>query len=148
MAQMKKSQTQKLADVMTKDVKAVSRSASLRDVACVMKERQIGDVVVTDDDGKLYGIVTDRDLVVRGAAEGLDLDRTVVGEICSQQDVVTLTPDASVDEAVQLMRERAIRRIPVVKDGAPVGIVSIGDLAQLRDPASALGQISSAPPTP
>jgi CBS domain-containing protein len=68
-----------------------------------------------------------------------------VGEIASRE-LTTIDPDESVDSAVALMRERSIRRLPVVEDGRPVGIVSLGDLALERDPDSCLGEISAAPP--
>jgi CBS domain-containing protein len=136
-----------IKDIMTKNVQALSRQANLREVASLMKEWQIGDVIVTDEAGKLFGIVTDRDLVVRVIAEGRDPQKVSAGEICSQSDLVTLDTDATIEDAVELMRDKAIRRIPVVKSGAPVGIVSIGDLAQAKDPQSALGKISGAPPS-
>jgi len=138
--------SQSLENVMTKNVQTVSETTRLCDVATVMKEHQIGDVIVTDAQGKLCGIVTDRDLVVRAMADGLDPKQATAGQICTKHDLATLAPDSSVDAAVQLMRDRAIRRIPVVKDHTAVGIVSIGDLAQMKDPDSALGRISSAPP--
>jgi CBS domain-containing protein len=69
-----------------------------------------------------------------------------VGEICSR-DLTTIEPTASVEQAVRLMREKALRRLPVVdKSGDVVGIVSIGDVAVERDPRSALADISAAPP--
>jgi CBS domain-containing protein len=89
--------------------------------------------------------VTDRDIVVRAVAEDQDLDTMTVSDIETAK-VVTLRADAPVDEAIRLMREHAVRRIPVVEDDCPIGIVSIGDLAQTRDPESALGQISRAAP--
>lgn len=136
---------QQIQDVMTKDIHTVRRDAILRDAVKLMRDRQIGDVLVTDEDGSLCGIITDRDVVVRADAEARDLDATRVEDICTR-DLTQVSPDAPVDEAIKLMRERAIRRIPVVRDGVPVGIVSIGDLAQNRDPRSALADISAAPP--
>lgn len=133
-----------LQDIMTRDVQAVRHDTTLRQVASMMRESEIGDVLVTDDKGALLGILTDRDLVIRGVAEGCDPDGTTVGEICTRS-LVQLGPDATVDEAAQVMRDRAIRRIPVVRDGTTVGIVSIGDLARVKDPSSALAQISAAP---
>jgi CBS domain-containing protein len=110
-----------------------------------MRDQQIGDVLVCDEDGSLCGIVTDRDIVVRAVSAGLSLDRTKIGEICSQQ-LVYVDPDASVEEIVRIMREHAIRRVPVVHGDKPIGIVSIGDLARLNDPNSALADISAAAP--
>jgi ATP-dependent Lon protease len=136
---------QTVQDVMTKQVHCVGENASVRQVAQLMRDQKIGDVLVTDKEGRLCGIVTDRDIVVRGVAEGKNLDQLCVADVCTAAPV-TLDPGSPVDEAVRIMRERAVRRIPVVDGDHPVGIVSIGDLAQSKDPNSALGRISSAAP--
>jgi len=136
---------QQIQDIMTKQIHTVHSDASLLDVARVMRDQRIGDVLVTKSDGTLCCIVTDRDIVVRAAASAKPLDRTPVSEICTDQ-IVTLTPNSSIDEAVKVMRERAIRRVPVVRDGHAVGIVTIGDLARHLEPNSALAQISAAAP--
>jgi len=132
-------------DIMTKQVHTVASDASLLEVARVMRDQRIGDVLVTNRDGSLRGIVTDRDIVERADAIGKTIDNTQGGDICTDQ-LVKLTPTSSVDEAVRLMRENSIRRVPVVRDGQAIGIVSIGDLARHQDPTSALAQISSASP--
>jgi CBS domain-containing protein len=88
------------------------------------------------------GIVTDRDIAVRAVAEGRGPD-TPLADVLSGE-VVTVAPQDRIEAVVDLMRERAIRRIPVVQDGRLVGIVSIGDLAIERDPDSALANISAA----
>ena len=136
---------QQLEDIMTKQVHSVGEGTSLRQVAQVMRDKDIGDVLVTDQGGKLCGIVTDRDLVVRAVAEGKDLDSTMVKDICTEE-ITTLRADATIDEAVKVMRENKVRRIPVVRDDVPIGIISIGDLARQKDPKSALAEISAAPP--
>lgn len=136
---------QQIHDIMTRQVHTVPIDATLLQVARLMRDKRIGDVLVTNHDGTLRGIVTDRDIVVRADAAAKPLDQTQVGEICTDE-LVKLTPDSSIDEAVRVMREHAIRRVPVVQDGRAVGIVSIGDLARHRDPDSALAQISSAAP--
>jgi ATP-dependent Lon protease len=136
---------QKVQDVMTQQVYCVKKTATVREVARVMHEKEIGDVLVVDDDGRLCGIVTDRDIVVRAVAENRDLDTMTAADIETEK-LVTLAPGASADEAVRLMREKAIRRIPVVDKDMPVGIVTIGDIARQRDASSALGQISAAKP--
>jgi CBS domain-containing protein len=87
--------------------------------------------------------VTDRDMV-RGIAAGMDPKKTPIGKRCSKQ-LTTVSPTDPVDVAIDLMRQKAIRRLPVVQDGAIVGIVSLGDLVQDRDPKSALANISEAP---
>ena len=134
-----------ISDVMTKDPATLDVMNTAADAALMMRERGIGDVLVTDGD-KLRGIVTDRDIVVRAVAENRNPVAVTVGEICSD-DVTSLTPSDSVSDAVKLMSDRALRRLPIVDDGRPVGIVSLGDLAVEQDRESTLGQISAAPPT-
>jgi CBS domain-containing protein len=132
-------------DVMTPNPCAVSPEASVMDAAQLMRKCDIGDVIVLEGDW-LFGILTDRDIVVRALAEGLEPETTWVGEICSRE-LTTVEPTASVGDAVRLMREKAIRRLPVVDvAGHVVGVVSIGDVAVERDRRSALGDISAAPP--
>ena len=133
---------QTVREVMTQHVVTLPRTARLRDAARRMKEEDIGDVIVMDD-GTICGMVTDRDIVVRAIAEGKDPDSAQLEEICSHE-VVSVAPDDSVDQAVQLMRQRAIRRLPVVEGGSPVGIISLGDLAIELDEHSGLADISAA----
>ncbi|HEX2730234.1 MAG TPA: CBS domain-containing protein [Polyangiaceae bacterium] len=129
---------------MTKRLVSVNAGDTVREAAREMREADVGSIVVLQD-GRLHGILTDRDIVVRCIAEGGDCDETHVAEICSPQ-VATLRPEDRLQYAVELMRDKAIRRIPVVRDGVPVGILSLGDLALERDPNSALGSISAAAP--
>ena len=131
-------------EVMTADPRTVALGDTLTEAARVLAEAAIGAVLVTDE-GQVVGILTDRDIVVRALADGRDPGSTNVGDVCSA-DVTTLTPDQSVDDAVRLMREHDVRRVPVVQDGRPAGIVSLGDLAVEREPDSALADISAAPP--
>ena len=131
-------------DMMTPDPITLPKTASLVDAAQKMREAGIGDVVVLDD-GAVCGIVTDRDIVVRGIAEGRDPRSTTLAEICSRE-LTTLSPDDQIGTAARLMREHAVRRLPVVKRGRPVGILTIGDLAVQQDPESALADVSAAPP--
>ena len=130
----------KLAEVMTRDPVVLPSDAGLDEAARAMKDGDIGDVLVTAD-GALCGIVTDRDLVVRGLADG----KRNLGEVCSR-GLYTLSPEADVEEAVTVMREAAIRRIAVVDGDRAVGVVSLGDLALEEDPGSALADISAAQP--
>ena len=95
--------------------------------------------------GRLSGIVTDRDITVRVLAENRDPRTARTGDICSAE-LVVLGRDDDVEEAARLVRERAVRRIPVLADGTPVGVVSIGDLALEKDATSALPGVSSTPP--
>ncbi|MFF8970141.1 CBS domain-containing protein [Streptomyces sp. NPDC014995] len=134
--------TQHVRDIMTAEPVTVEPQASVTSVARLMRDENIGAVLVTEED-RLRGLVSDRDLVVRALAEGGDPEQTTVASVCSD-DLVTVTPDEDLDHAVQVMREHAVRRVPVVEEGRPVGIVSLGDLAIERDPDSALGDISAA----
>jgi CBS domain-containing protein len=135
---------QAIKDVMTPDPVCVDPHDSAADAAKRMRDVDSGAILVAEG-GHLKGLLTDRDIVVRAIAEGRDPAQVEVQEICSS-DIQALTPDDDVDRAVRLMRERHVRRIPVVEDGDhPVGIVSIGDLALARDETSALADISGAP---
>ena len=133
-----------IKEIMAADVKICSASASVTAAAQRMREEDIGDVVVLDDEGGLTGILTDRDIVVRVIAEERDPHSVSVGSACSS-DVVTLSPEQDVEEAASIMRQHGVRRLPVVSDGEPVGMVSLGDLAIQRDSDSALADISAHP---
>ena len=135
--------TERVQDVMTRNPVTLPTTATIVDAARKMREEGIGDVLVMDHD-RLVGVATDRDIVVRAVADGRPLESTPIGEVCSG-DLVCLHPDDSVDDAVRLMKERALRRIPIVEGDRPVGMISIGDLAIERDPNSALADISAAP---
>jgi CBS domain-containing protein len=129
---------------MTEDPVAVHLDVMVTEAAKIMRDRAIGDVLVTSN-GHLCGMLTDRDIVVRAVAENRDPRRTTVGEVCSA-GISTIEPDADAEEAIALMRARAIRRVPVVQSGEPIGIVSMGDLAIERAEKTALAEISKAPP--
>lgn len=143
--QERTSRDDSVRDVMTPAPRAVDTSASVVDAAEIMRDADIGNVVVLENE-HLYGILTDRDIVVRVLAEGSDPATVQVGQICSRE-LTTILPTASVGDAVRLIREKAVRRLPVVEEsGEVVGIVSMGDIAVARDRKSALGEVSSAPP--
>jgi len=129
-------------EAMSTEPICLTSSTTLIDAAVQMREYDIGDVLITDQD-RIYGVLTDRDIVIRALAEGRDPASTTAGEIASRQ-LVTVSPDDPVNRAVELMREHAVRRLPVCQDGKPVGIVSVGDLAIKQDPRSALADISAA----
>jgi CBS domain-containing protein len=132
---------------MTPDPVTMLESETLTSAAQHMREHDIGDVIVLDDtSGRVKGIVTDRDIVIRAVAEGRAPDEATVASVCTD-GLQTIGPDAPASKAVKLMRDKAIRRLPVVEDdGRPVGIVSLGDLAERLDKDSALADISAAPP--
>jgi len=136
---------QKIANVMTPAPVTVPLTALIRAAAALMRDAQVGDVLVVDGE-RLIGIVTDRDLVVRGLAEGADPDIVSVAEVATASPV-TVGPQDDPAEAVALMRRHGVRRVPVVEEGVAVGVVSIGDLAQDRDGTSVLAAISAQAPT-
>ena len=141
---MPKSKT--VADVMTPDPVAFLESETIVKAAQAMREHDIGDVIVLDDTGgRLKGIVTDRDVVVRAVAENCEPGQVTIGSIATE-NVMCVSPDDALDEVVELMRDKAIRRVPVVENDKPVGILSLGDVAQRLDKKSALADISSAAP--
>ena len=132
-----------LRDVMTPNPTVCRAQDTVRDAAALMRDQDIGDVLVEENGGSL-GIVTDRDIVTRAVAEGAAPTQPV-------EQLVTVEPasidsENPIDDAVALMRSYAVRRLPVVHDGSVVGVVSLGDLARARDPGSALADISAAPP--
>ena len=135
---------QYLREIMTQKPVTVQATDTVVAAARSMRDGNIGDVVVVDND-QIQGILTDRDIVVRALAEGRDPARTTVGEICSRE-LTTLSPNDAIGDAEKTMRARAIRRLPVVEGGRPVGIESLGDLAVEKNPDSTLGGISAAPP--
>jgi CBS domain-containing protein len=136
----------RIREVMTPAPHAVRGDTSIQEAARIMSDADIGDVVVLRSDGTVCGLVTDRDIVVRAVADGADPRRHDVDSVCSHR-VISVGPEGSVAEAVSLMREHNIRRLPVIDDRSSlIGIVSLGDLAIARDPSSALADISKAAP--
>jgi CBS domain-containing protein len=132
-------------DLMNQKPIKVPSSSSLIDAARKMREADVGAIVV-EDDGKICGLITDRDIAIRAVAQGRDPNTTRVVDICSKE-LTTLSPNDDLERAIDMMRKKAIRRVPVVDaSNQAVGILSLGDLAMERDPRSVLGQISAAPP--
>jgi CBS domain-containing protein len=142
---MEVSMSQTISQVMTPDPWTVQEDAPIQEAARIMRDADIGDVIVVRGDESVCGIVTDRDLVVRAMAAGADPMTATVADVC-RHSVVSISSGAPVDKAVPLMREHNIRRLPVIDDSRLVGIVTLGDLAIDRDPTSALADISKAPP--
>lgn len=133
-----------IGDVMTVAPATVASGTSVADAARVMRDNDVGALIVLEE-AEVAGVVTDRDLVVRAIAQGRDPATTPVSEVCST-DVTAIESRRPVEEGVRLMRERDVRRLPVVEEGKPVGILSIGDVAVERDPDSVLADISAADP--
>ncbi len=121
-----------IKDIMTKEVECCSLLDNIYEVAVKMKDLNVGAIPIVDEE-KLVGMITDRDIVIRGVAEK-NPGSTKVEKIMSDH-LVTVTPDTTTDEAAQLMAEQQIRRLPVVEGENLIGIVSLGDLAtnQLTD---------------
>jgi CBS domain-containing protein len=134
---------------MTESPQTVKPSLTAGDAAALMKELDVGVMPVAED-GRLLGLVTDRDLALRVLAERRDPTEVQVGEIMTRS-LVTVTPDMKLSEARDLMAERRIRRLPVMKGEELVGILSLGDVAMAdasgRAVGDALEQISESEST-
>src|SRR6516164_6317547 len=129
----------KVRDLMTPGPIGVDYHQSIGDAARTMRDWGIGAVLVFNGQ-VLHGLVTDRDLVVRAVAESKGPDEPV-GPL-SSGDLIGVNADDDAAVAVRLMRENAVRRLPVIEDGQVAGVVSLGDLALQDDPASALAELS------
>jgi len=116
-----------LHEVMTESVVTAAETESVRVVAALLRERNVGSAVVVDEAGTPVGFVTDRDLAIRVLADGHDPESPVGGY--ASAPVRIGTPDMEVLAAVELMAEHGIRRLPLVDDGALIGIVTLDDLA-------------------
>src|ERR1700730_9481679 len=132
----------KVRDVMTPGPIGVDYHQSIGTAARTMRDWGVGAVLVVSDEA-LFGLVTDRDLVVRAVAEAKGPDEPV-GPL-SSGDLIGVDADAEAGEAARLMRENAVRRLPVIEDGQVAGMVSLGDLALQDDRASALAEVSKVP---
>jgi CBS domain-containing protein len=118
---------QSVRDVMTPGVRSVSPSQSLAEAAEVMKSEDVGSVPVVEE-GRLAGIVTDRDIVIRAVADRRDPQTVEVDEVASR-DLVTVEPEQDLDEALALMARHQVRRLPVVERGQLVGMLAQADVA-------------------
>jgi CBS domain-containing protein len=117
----------KVSDVMTPAVETTTKAQSLREAAKMMKSGDYGAMPVVDE-GRLIGMLTDRDIVVRAVAEGLDPNVAVAGDFATR-DPVAVEPDQALDEALMLMARHRVRRLPVVEGGMLVGVLSQADVA-------------------
>jgi CBS domain-containing protein len=137
--------------VMAEAPEKVATTTTLDQVARLMAEHDVGSIPVVDADGRAHGIVTDRDLVVRGMAAGRDPGQTSVADVMTGDALATISPDAQVSEARDLMAHRRVRRLLVTKDGKLVGVLSMGDVAEAdaskRAVGEALGEISASAET-
>ncbi len=117
----------KVEEIMTRRVVSVSRTTSIAETARRMRDEKVGSVLVVER-GKLVGLITDRQITHTAIAEGLDPKKVEVQEYMTE-DFIPLTPEMDLVKAAKLMQELAIRRLPVVERGKPVGILSVSDLA-------------------
>ena len=127
----------KVRDLMTSDPSTVAPDDVIARAATLMREEDCGSIPVVKD-AKLVGIVTDRDITVRGVAAGKDPKTTKVSEVMSA-DPITVEPDTDADEASRMMAQHQVRRLPVVEDGRLLGIVVTAQLAR-RESAGKMGE--------
>ena len=136
----------KVSDIMTKDVVKICQEESVEVAARTLTHYNIGALPVCDAQGKLCGMVTDRDLVIRCMAANKPVSDTTVRQVMTNQ-LVSVEPGADVTEAAQLMGSKQIRRLPVVEQGKLCGMISLGDIAgekkTIGQAASALTDITS-----
>ena len=137
-------------DAMTRDPRTASPSQSLTEAAQMMKSENAGSIPVVED-GRLVGIVTDRDIVVRAVAEGADPRTLTVADVASRH-VVTVTPTQDLEDALAVMAQYQVRRLPVVEwDDVVVGILAQADVAlnvKEKRAGETLEEISKPAPSP
>ncbi|MBT2655192.1 CBS domain-containing protein [Bacillus sp. ISL-18] len=127
-----------VADVMTTDVDCCTPESTCKEVAIKMKELDVGAIPICENE-KLVGIITDRDLVIKGLASEVS-DASPVSDLLSNNIVVTGTKDMSVEEAAKIMSHEQIRRLPIVENEKLVGMVSLGDLAVNQQSSDEAGE--------
>ncbi|ATF12814.1 CBS domain-containing protein [Brevibacillus sp. HB1.2] len=141
---MAKLENRTLREIMTKDVATVTLKDNVYEVACKMRDWNVGVIPVVDEKEDVIGIITDRDIVIRGLAE--KHEGSTATEVVMTRDIILGQPGTTVDEAARIMAQHQIRRLPVVEKGKLVGIVALADMAVRQvhhDEASdALQQIS------
>jgi CBS domain-containing protein len=121
----------KINEVMTERPRAVTPQTTVREAAKLMEDEHVGSLPVVDEETRLVGIVTDRDVALRVVGGGLDPEATRVGEVASAE-VVTLTPEHDLDEALGLMAQAQVRRLPiVVREYELVGMLAQADVARV-----------------
>ena len=118
----------KVREIMTGSVQTVAPSTPIREAAQLMASAEVGSLPVVDG-GRLVGMVTDRDIVLRVVAAGKDPSVTTVREAASSGDIVTISPDEDVTAAAMRMADAQVRRLPVCDNGQVIGILALGDVA-------------------
>jgi CBS domain-containing protein len=120
-------------DIMTPGARIMKVDDPVIDLAKAMAEEGIGAIVICNDENRLQGMVTDRDLAVEVLAGGKDPSSTTAGQLVDGSEVVTIGADDSIDEAIDTMRQHAVRRLPVIDGTEVVGMVSMADVAKAAD---------------
>ena len=122
----------KVRECMCNQVSCVKPETTLKDVAKMMQENHVGCIPVCDTKNMVVGLVTDRDLVLRGIACNKDTATTPVSEVMTTK-VYTVAPDAEVTEASKIMCDCQVKRVPVIENETIVGIITLGDLANNQE---------------
>ena len=133
-----------VGDVMTRNPVSLPADASVTQAAKAMSDHRIGTVVVMEGNSPL-GIVTDRDIAVRGVAFEGDLKQVKVGDICTRS-IAAVRPDQSLDDAIQLMKSHDVKRLLVMDHSSLEGILSLGDLTERGEGEDVQGDLSRAEP--
>ncbi len=129
-------------DIMTDPAIVIPESASTYEAAKLMREHNIGSVPVVNTENHLVGIVTDRDIVIRNMARGLDPKSHSVSDIMTR-NVEAVSPDTEIDDAAFMMANEKIRRLPVVESGEVIGFIALGDISACRDYTFEVGEALS-----
>lgn len=116
-------------DVMTAGAKCIGENDALTIAAEMMRELDVGALPICGEDGRLKGMLTDRDIVVKAVAEGQDPDTTNAGRLATGKPL-TVSADDDIEAAVEVMRRHQVRRVPVIADHRLVGIISQADIAR------------------
>jgi CBS domain-containing protein len=132
--------TRTVDHVMAKELAVIAEDADAFTAAGMMLQHDVGALPVVAADGALRGIVTDRDLVVRVLGQHADPASVHIGEIATSRSLVTVEPDVALPEAIALMATHKVKRLPVVRDGELVGMVSMGDLANTASSKRVVGE--------
>jgi CBS domain-containing protein len=136
-------------EIMTAGAESIGPDDTVADAAKRMADDDFGALPVCGADGKLRGVITDRDIVVKVIAQGRDPKATTVGDVAGDVEVVTIGADDSVEEAIRTMKDHGVRRLPVIDGTDLVGMVSQADIARALPDAKVgdlVGAISEAPP--
>lgn len=122
----------KIKDIMSTPALSVSEYTDVFHIAKIMAENDVGVIPVCEKNGKIIGVVTDRDIVIRGVSKGQPMDSLIAKEIMTSQ-ITTVSPMTELDDAFDIMAEIQVRRLPVVENSQLIGMVSLGDLSQALD---------------